>query len=68
MSESDEIDKMCWPELIVHARQLEVAVKNLIYIIKCVDEATGNATSRAEIYEARQLAGLEPVSERLGEK
>lgn len=52
---TDQIDKMCGEELRVHARQLEVAVKNLAYIIQCVDEATGNATSRAELHEAKQL-------------
>ena len=52
---TDEIDKMCEDELRAHVRQLEDALKNLAYIIKCVDATTGNATSRAELYEAKQL-------------
>jgi len=54
-----ELDKMCEDEISVHAKQLEKAVINLLYIIRCVNEASGGAISRAEISEARQLVGLE---------
>ncbi len=58
MSKIDVIDKMTEEELRVHAKQLEVSVKNLLFIVQCVNEAAGNASSCAEIYEARQLAGM----------
>jgi len=58
MSEPDPMDKMNEDEIRVHAKQLEGAVKDLLYIIQRVGDETGNASSRAEIYEARQLTGL----------
>ncbi len=62
--EPDQVDMMAEDELRAYVRQLVEAVTNLSYIIRCVSEATGRATSCAELLEARQLAGLAPASER----
>lgn len=45
-------------ELRVHAKQLEEAVVNLLYILRCTEEAASGSISRAEIQEARHLVGL----------
>ncbi len=51
----NQLDAMCEAEVRAHAKQLEVAVKNLLYIIQCAKNELGNATSCVEILEAKQL-------------
>ncbi len=62
MSKPDYLDTVSEEELRVHAKQLQDAVVNLLFMIKEINEATGGATSRTEINEARQLVGLASVS------